>query len=266
MRGSVCIISFGLISAFLLFGGQAAAQTHSDESGSFLQLHGTFMPGGMLRLKFPPEDILSIVFNGENLHISTDGRAVLGFGRNARQYNYLDLISPDLSEHSFTIRIEERTYETQRIDGLPSKKVTPSPNTYKRISNERTNLRRILTQNISDQQGAFETFLLPIEGIVTGVYGSRRILNGQPRQPHYGVDIAAALGTPIKAPASGVVVFVDDMYFSGLTAVIDHGLGLMSLFFHLDKVTEPLGSVIDQSTVFAEVGATGRVTGASSCR
>ncbi len=106
-------------------------------------------------------------------------------------------------------------------------------------------------------------FVWPLEGRITGIYGSRRILNGEPRRPHYGIDIAAPEGAPVRAPADGIVTLVHpDMYFSGGTLILDHGHGLSSSFLHLSKILVDKGQVIRQNDVIAEVGATGRVTGA----
>ena len=108
---------------------------------------------------------------------------------------------------------------------------------------------------------AFDEFVWPVEGVITGVYGSRRILNGQPRSPHYGVDIACPEGSEIQAPAGGVVRMIEDMYFSGITMVVDHGYGLSSTFLHLSKVRVAVNEHVEQGQIIAEVGATGRVTG-----
>ena len=106
-------------------------------------------------------------------------------------------------------------------------------------------------------------FIWPVTGPISGVYGSQRILNGQPRQPHYGIDIAVPTGTPVVAPAGGVVVLAEaDLYFSGGTLMLDHGHGLMSAFLHLDSIDVTLGQEVEQGEVIAKVGATGRVTGA----
>ncbi|MGY0583956.1 MAG: M23 family metallopeptidase, partial [Paraglaciecola chathamensis] len=108
-----------------------------------------------------------------------------------------------------------------------------------------------------------QDFIWPAQGPISGVYGSQRVLNGQPKRPHYGVDVAAPTGTPVYAPADGVVtLFVPDMYYSGGTMIIDHGLGVSSTFLHLSKGLVQVGDNVKQGQLVAEIGATGRVTGA----
>ena len=101
----------------------------------------------------------------------------------------------------------------------------------------------------------------PALGRISGIYGSQRILNGQPRQPHYGIDIAAPTGTPVYAPASGVVTLVKDLYFSGWTVVIAHGLGVNSSFLHLDRVDVDTDMLVERGGLIGAIGATGRATG-----
>ena len=101
----------------------------------------------------------------------------------------------------------------------------------------------------------------PVEGIITGVYGSRRILNGEPRAPHYGIDIAAKTGTPVKAPADGIIRMVENLYFTGWTIILDHGHGLSSTFLHLDTTEARLGQKVAAGQVIATVGSSGRSTG-----
>jgi murein DD-endopeptidase MepM/ murein hydrolase activator NlpD len=105
-------------------------------------------------------------------------------------------------------------------------------------------------------------FIWPVTGRISGVYGSQRILNGKPKRPHYGVDIAAPTGTPVKAPADGVVSLVhNDMFYSGGTLIVDHGHGLSTTYMHLHKILVKKGQRVKQGDVIAQVGATGRVTG-----
>ena len=98
-------------------------------------------------------------------------------------------------------------------------------------------------------------------GIITGVYGSRRILNGQPRAPHYGIDIAAPKGTPVIAPQDGIITMVDDLYFTGWTIIMDHGHGLSSTFLHLDQTAVEEGQTVKRGEALGTVGSSGRSTG-----
>ena len=150
----------------------------------------------------------------------------------------------------------------QRIDGLPEKMVTPPKEVLQRIRAENA---RIAAVRARDRAAAdFATgFAWPVTGAITGVYGSQRVLNGKPRQPHYGIDIAAPAGTPVRAPADGVVTLAETgMYFTGGTVILDHGHGLTSAFLHLSKLEAGEGEAVERGEVIARVGATGRVTGA----
>src|SRR5262249_10274079 len=149
----------------------------------------------------------------------------------------------------------------QRIDGLPPQMVTPDPAVMTRIEAERAKIRG--ARAIDSDQLAFETPLdWPLTGPISGVYGSQRILNGEPRAPHLGVDIAAPVGTPVKSAAAGRVTLAErDLYFTGGTVIIDHGYGLSTLYQHLSRLDVKLGDVVQQGDAIGAVGATGRVTG-----
>lgn len=157
--------------------------------------------------------------------------------------------------------MKKRRYRIQRVDGLPPKTVTPSAKYLERIRLEAKKIR--LARQRNDMRTDFLSgFVWPVIGPISGVYGSQRILNGQPRQPHFGVDIAMPVGTPVVSPAPGVVSFVHNMYFSGKTLVVDHGHGLSSSFLHLKRILVKVGQHVVKGQRIAEVGASGRATGA----
>ena len=154
-----------------------------------------------------------------------------------------------------------REYKTQKINGVASKYVSPPAETLARIKKENAEIGRARKIN-SDLSFYKEPFELPADGPVTGVYGSQRIFNGVPKRPHFGLDIAGPVGTPILAPVAGKVVYANpDMYFSGGTIVLDHGRGVTSTFIHLDKLHVEKGQMVEQGDKIADMGATGRVTG-----
>ena len=213
-------------------------------------MRGRTLPGAEVRL-------------GERvLRVTEDGGFVFGFGRDAAAVAKLTLRLPDGRVLSRPMEVAEREYQVQRIDGLPKSKVTPPESVYQRIQEEVALVRR--ARAIDSARRDFEgSFVWPVVGPISGVYGSQRILNGEPRQPHYGIDIAVPTGTPVKAPAAGAVVLAEpDLYFSGGTLMIDHGHGLMSAFLHLETIDVTMGQEVAQGQVIATVGATGRVTGA----
>jgi len=155
-----------------------------------------------------------------------------------------------------------REYAIERIDGLPENKVNPNKEALARIIQESENISK--ARSLDDDRMDFKSsFIWPVLGPISGVYGSQRVLNGQARRPHFGVDIAAPTGTPVQAPAAGMVTYVNDnMYYSGGTLVVDHGHHLSSSFLHLEEILVKVGDRVEQGQKIALVGSTGRVTGA----
>jgi len=222
-------------------------------------VQGEPVQGGMLLLKTKPGNVLT--YQGEPLMVSPEGFAVIGFHRDEDTPVTIRELTPDGSakDHVFTPQIRE--YQEQRIDGLPAKMVTPPEDVMARIARDREVVKAARAH--ATPISAFSTpFIWPVHGIITGVYGSRRILNGEPRAPHYGIDIAASKGTPVKAPADGVIRMADDLYFTGWTIILDHGHGLSSTFLHLDTIDVPLGATVRQGEIIGTVGSSGRSTGA----
>lgn len=224
-----------------------------------LELRGQIIQGSVVRAKTIAGS--EVYLDDRLLAVSEHGDFVFGLTADAPKQVRLAIHTPDGQHIEQNLEVVQRTYEVQRIDGLPADKVSPPPEVYDRIAREAQMIGQI-RQIYSKHLDAFDDFVWPVDGIITGVYGSRRILNGQPRSPHYGVDIACPQGTEIRAPAGGVVKLIEDMYFSGITMVIDHGYGLSSTFLHLHKARVALDERVEQGQVIAEVGATGRVTGA----
>ncbi|MGV0005311.1 MAG: M23 family metallopeptidase [Candidatus Porifericomitaceae bacterium WSBS_2022_MAG_OTU9] len=222
-------------------------------------LDGVAVQGGLMRGKVAPGS--EIKFNDTAIRVSANGNFIIGFGRDEPKLAKLDVRNPDGSSDSYQIMVAKRSYEEQHINGLPSNKVTPNKNELQRIKKESQLVGIARSKNI-DQEWFTNKFVWPLYGRISGVYGSRRILNGNPRRPHYGVDIAAPTGTQIRAPADGVVTLAhSDMFFSGGTLIIDHGHGLSSTMMHLSRILIQEGDLIKQGDLIAEVGATGRATG-----
>ena len=222
-------------------------------------LDGNFMQGGLVYGQVAPGSKVTI--NNHAVRVSSNGEFILGFGRDYPAETILTIQLNDGSEDAQKIYIAERNYSIQRIDGLPDKKVNPDPEALKRIQRESREIAR--ARSIDDDRIDFNTnFIWPAKGPISGVYGSQRVLNGQARRPHFGIDIAAPVGTTVIAPAAGVVTYVnDDMYFSGGTLVLDHGHNLTSSFLHLHKIFVQVGDRVEQGQEIAQIGETGRVTG-----
>ncbi|MEX0504248.1 M23 family metallopeptidase [Alphaproteobacteria bacterium LSUCC0719] len=222
---------------------------------------GSAIEGGMVVARVGPG--VSLTLDGETVMQSDDGHALIGFHRDSDIPASLQVSHAGGESYLVTITANQRDYDIQRIDGLKQTHVTPPATVLERIGDDAAAVRKARSQ--SDAGVAAGDFLrgldMPVEGQVTGIYGSQRILNGQPRQPHYGIDIAAARGTPVLAPAGGRITLVRDLYFSGWTVLMAHGLGLNSAFLHLDEVRVAEGDEVMRGAIIGTVGSTGRSTG-----
>ncbi len=204
----------------------------------------------------------TVAWNGQRLPVTTDGHFVFGLGRDAAQAGLLHVRTRAGREQSMLVQPLLRQYSIERIDGLPPASVTPPAQVSARISREAALVAaaRARTRRSSDWNSGF---IWPAQGRISGVYGSQRVLNGKPRRPHFGVDVAAPAGAPVVAPAAGVVVLAeDDLYYSGGTIIIDHGDGVSSTFLHLQTVEVAVDDQLAQGDRIGSVGATGRATGA----
>ena len=249
MRASQLVQSVGLTLAALLC--QAPAQA--------LDLAGEAIQGGLMFGSCAPG--CRVALDNTEILVSPDGRFVIGFDRDETGSRSLQVRDTDGSEQTMTLEVAARNYAIERVDGLPPKTVTPDPEALERIREEAAMVAaaRARRDPLADYGSGFAW---PAAGRISGVYGSQRILNGEPRRPHYGLDIAAPTGSPVYAPAGGVVTLAhDDMYFSGGTLVLDHGQGLSSSFLHLSRLLVEAGTTVRQGDLIAEIGATGRASG-----
>ena len=225
-----------------------------------LVLEGRLTQGALIQGKVDPG--ARVILDGEAVRVSGDGDFLIGFGRDHGPESRLEAIYPDGRRETRRLEVAAREYDIQRIDGLPPGKVTPKPEDLKRIREDAARVGR--ARATDDPRTDFLSgWIWPSEGRISGVYGSQRVLNGEPRRPHFGIDIAAPVGTPVKAPADGVVTLVHpDMFYSGGTLVIDHGHNLSSSFLHLNRILVEEGVRVKKGEIVAEIGKTGRVTGA----
>jgi murein DD-endopeptidase MepM/ murein hydrolase activator NlpD len=224
-----------------------------------LALYGVLTQGSLLKGKVRPG--FSLKLDGERIKVTEDGYFVIGFGRDAKLSHHLEVYDLDVLVVSKVILLAERVYPTQSITGVPQKMVTPDPEKLARIKRE-TSLVKEARKTDSKHLYFLQKFIAPMQGQVTGVYGSRRIFNGTPKRPHYGLDYAGPVGTLVYAPADGVVSLThDDMYYSGGTLIVDHGYGVSSTFIHLSELLVEPGQVIKQGEAIAKVGSGGRSTG-----
>ena len=223
-----------------------------------VSLNGKFTQGALLRGQAPIG--ASVFLNGQSVPTNKDGKFVVGFEREAplNQLLTVELASGEKWERHITL--EKREYNIQRIDGLEQKLVTPPAEVTARIKQDNINVANARSSN-SDLDALFTGFKWPANGRISGVYGSQRILNGVPKWPHYGLDIANETGTPVYAPVDGVVTMADDLYYSGNTLIIDHGMRVFSTFLHMDTITVEVGDTVKQGEQIGTIGTTGRSTG-----
>jgi murein DD-endopeptidase MepM/ murein hydrolase activator NlpD len=203
-----------------------------------------------------------VFLNGAPIDV-LDNQAVIGFGRDAplqQQLKFVDAAAKTQTAE-LEVNLRPRDYQIQRIEGLPQKMVTPPAEALEKIRRQGKIKRAARAESVRQTWFA-EPFVWPVEGRISGVYGSQRFYNGEPRRPHFGIDIAAPRKTPVRAPASGRVSLAEtDMYFEGGLIFIDHGLSVTSVFMHLDSVHVAVGDIVQQGDVIGRVGSTGRSTG-----
>ena len=192
----------------------------------------------------------------------SEGWVVLGHDRDAAPETTLRVVAADGVMFEQTVSVEQREYDIQRIEGTPPRFNNLSEENLARSRRE-ARVKAAAYTSRWDQPGFAGGFMMPVEGVITGVYGSQRYYNGDPSRPHYGIDIAVASGTDIVAPAGGVVTLAnDDMFWEGGLIFIDHGQGFTSAFLHLSGVDVAVGDVVERGQVIGQVGAGGRSTGA----
>lgn len=220
---------------------------------------GVPVEGGLLFVASAPGTTATL--DGKPVPVAQDGSFVIGFHRDTPGTVVLRIREPGVEELRMELQVDQREYAEQRIDGLPSNLVTPPTEVLQRIRDEAGRVREARAAPVTTPH-YLNGFEWPAEGCITGVYGTRRILNGEPRQPHYGIDLAAPRGTEVRAAGDGVVVMAErDLYYSGGTLIIAHGQGLTSTYLHLSSISVGRGDRVRKGDPVATVGSTGRSTG-----
>lgn len=222
-----------------------------------LTLNGVMTQGSLIRGQTDASDVY---FDEDKLPLAAQGKFVFGIGRDANLLHTLTLVTRDGQRDVRTLQFSQRQYDIQRVEGVAQKYVTPPASVTERIQQDNKKVRTARAV-MSQMLYVFDTPIQPASGRISGVYGSQRIFNGEPRNPHYGLDIAAPTGSAVIAPLSGVVTLAEDLYYSGLTLIVDHGYGVSSTFMHLSRIDVAVGDTITQQQKIAEIGSTGRVTG-----
>jgi murein DD-endopeptidase MepM/ murein hydrolase activator NlpD len=226
--------------------------------GAGLGLKDSIRPGELIVGKTDPGT--TITLDAKPVAVSREGRFAFGFAYDRKRSSTLEALFADGSMERREITPALREYEIQRISGLPESFVTPPADVLDRIKRESASIKDA-RESASDFAFFADGFEWPVAGIVSSLYGSQRILNGQPRAPHLAVDIAAPTGTPIRSAAPGIVTLIGDLYFDGMFTILDHGQGVSTCYAHQDRILVNKGDMVERGQVIGEVGRTGRVTG-----
>ena len=236
-----------LISIFFLF---------ITTSSFAVTFNGKFIQGSFIIGKTEPGS--TVFIDKEKVKVTSDGFFVFGLGRDRKN----DVVIT-INKKKIVKKVFKKKYNIQRIDGLEEKKVTPPEEVYERIKRENKWIGEARAIN-SDLTFFVKKFIIPVENaVITGVYGSQRILNGKPKWPHYGLDFAAEEGTKIKAMLDGTVTLTEpDLFYTGGTLIFDHGHGISTLYMHMEKIFVKKGQKVKQGDIIGTVGSTGRATGA----
>ena len=227
---------------------------------SAVEFNGKFIQGHFIIGKTDPSSKVKI--DKKQIRVSKDGYFAFGLARD-RKYDVVITIEENGVKEKITKRVQKRKYNIQRIDGLEEKMVTPPEQVYER--NKKDNKLIAKARALDTSLDFFkDKFIIPVDNaIITGVYGSQRILNGKPKWPHYGLDFAQKEGSPVKAMINGTVTLAEpDLYYTGGTLIFDHGHGISTLYMHLNEIFVKKGQKVNQGEIIGTVGATGRATGA----
>ncbi len=226
-----------------------------------LELTGDFIQGGMVIGQIQ-QQILDANVDGVKVPIHPSGNVfVFGYGRDAKPESILTVNLASGKQIQKSINVKQREYKIDRVNGVASKYVSPPESVLSRIRAD-SKIVKAARANLSFRTDFLIQTITPAKGRISGVYGSQRVFNGVPKRPHFGMDIAAPTGTNVIAPLPGKVVLAEpDLYYSGGTLIIDHGMGITSTYIHLSKLHTKVGDELISGDLIAEIGATGRVTG-----
>ncbi|WP_041405795.1 M23 family metallopeptidase [Shewanella denitrificans] len=231
----------------------------SASSAAQVSLQGKFEQGALVRGQVPSGT--QVKLNAQAVKVTPNGQFAIGFDRDAKPEQRLALIYPDGLTEIKPLKISARKYQIQSVKGISNSIMKPDPKAVARAAQD-AKQTQAARDRFTESQAFLSEFIWPLTGRISGVYGSQRIYNDEPGNPHFGVDVAAPTGTVVVAPADGEIsLAVADMFYSGGTMIIDHGYGVSSSFLHLSKLYVKPGDKVKQGQAVAEVGATGRVTG-----
>jgi len=234
----------------------------SQETVPFYQIYGEAISGGLM-IGYAPE-AQRVLFNNNEIKLSHDGYFVFGFDRDDTGAYPLHIIFANGITEKINYNVSKRTYKVQRINNLEQKYVSPPAHILEKIEKERQIIIEA-RKKIDTTQYPFyiSGFMRPVVGgRISGVYGSQRILNGEAKNPHNGIDVALPTGSPVYAMADAIVCLKgDDFHYNGNFVLLDHGQGLNSVYVHLHKTFVQDGDLVKKGDIIGEVGSTGRSTG-----
>ncbi|WP_076420749.1 M23 family metallopeptidase [Colwellia sp. UCD-KL20] len=252
------IVTQGIVNT-CLFASFTLLTTQVANAAQSFSLSSNLKQGALIVGKTDPDNIVKL--NDKVLTVSKSGDFAFGFGRDEVKPHTITVTNKSGIIEKQTLTPQKREYNIQRINGIKQSIMKPNPVAVSRSQKDNAQIRearKILSTNTAFAKG----FIAPIDGKITGVYGSQRVFNGEKKRPHYGLDYAGKIGDPVKAPADGkVLLWVPDMFYSGGTMIIDHGHGVSSTFLHLSASKVKKGDVVKQGDVVASVGSSGRATG-----
>ena len=249
------LVAFAMPVLLALPLAPAAAQT----AGTRVVFPSSVSQGAMVIGRVPTGS--EVRYAGRSLRVSGYGSVVLGVGRDEKGPLQVEVVHADGGRETASIQVVPRDWPVERVNGVPPKTVNPPAAIAERIKREQAQVTAARARDDNRTDFA-QVFAWPVQGRISGRFGNARVYNGQPGSGHSGMDIAAPTGTPVKAPAAGVVTFAaPDLYLTGGTLLLDHGFGVSSNFLHLSRIDVKVGDRVEQGQVIAAVGATGRATG-----
>jgi len=259
MRHALAAARLALLGLVLLGLVLAVVPLASAQDDTRVVFPASVQQGAMVIGKVPPGS--RVEHAGRVLRTTGYGTVVFGVGRDQAGPVEVSVVRPDGTRSIERIAVTPRDWPVQRVDGVPPKTVDPPPAIAERIAREQAQVTAARARD-DDRADFAQRFIWPVQGRISGRFGNQRVYNGKPGSPHSGMDIAAPTGTPVKAPAAGVVTFAGpDLYLTGGTLLLDHGFGISSNFLHLSRIDVKVGDRVEQGQVVGAVGATGRATG-----
>ncbi len=244
------------VSTSLGQAGQVYSSSTANTSG--IVFPSSVEQGSLVIGKVPSGS--SVRHAGRQLRVTSYGTVVFGVARDAGESVSVEVTLPSGHTETASVAVSPRDWPIERVNGVPPSTVKPAPALAARIAREQA-LVTSARQRDDARTDFTQQFMWPVKGRISGRFGNQRVYNGTPGSAHSGMDIAVPTGTPVKAPAAGVVTFVDNLYLTGGTILLDHGHGVTSNFLHLSRMDVAVGDAVQQGDVIAAVGATGRATG-----